>query len=235
MAGVAFRRAVVVCALLLVCSGSASASWHAQVFVVGGEPRGWRKPTEHNEETYNHWAARNRFHVGDFLHFKYDKNDSVLVVSADDYKFCGAAEPLLRFDGGDTRIRLDHTGSCYFISGAPGHCDEGQRMAVSVLLTQQEGGKLGSPAKAPAAAMPPGGEGEGEGGSYQDPGSGGYNKPGPGSSGGSGSSRPPHVVDAGADGKKTTSGAAGSPSVHASPTALDAALLLLVALVLAAA
>ncbi|WVZ81538.1 hypothetical protein U9M48_028904 [Paspalum notatum var. saurae] len=243
MAGVAF--VVVVCALfLLVCSaGSASASWHAQVFVVGGEPRGWRKPTEPTEETYNHWAARNRFHVGDFLHFKYDKNDSVLVVSADDYKFCGAANPLQQFDGGDTRIRLDRTGFCFFISGAPGHCDEGQRMSVRVLLAQQEGGggKPGAaPARAPAAAaMPPGGDGDG--GSYEDPGSGGYDKPAPragagSSSGGSGTARPPppppppHVVDAGADGKKTTSGAAG-----ASPAALDAALLLLVSFALAAA
>lgn len=69
MAGAAFPAVVFsflgAAAILLV--GSASAAWHAQVFVVGGEPRGWAKPTTPNEESYNHWATRNRFHVGDFL------------------------------------------------------------------------------------------------------------------------------------------------------------------------
>lgn len=70
MAGAAFFPAAVVLSLLGAATllvGSASAAWHAQVFVVGGEARGWRKPTAPNEESYNHWAVRNRFHVGDFL------------------------------------------------------------------------------------------------------------------------------------------------------------------------
>ena len=35
-------------------------------FKVGGE-RGWTKPTGNESETYNEWATRNRFHVGDSL------------------------------------------------------------------------------------------------------------------------------------------------------------------------
>ncbi|OEL13070.1 hypothetical protein BAE44_0025912 [Dichanthelium oligosanthes] len=224
MAGVAFPAAVV-CALLgaaVLLVGTASAAWHAQVFVVGGEPRGWAKPEAPNEETYNHWAARNRFHVGDFLHFKYDKNDSVLVVSGDDYKFCGAAKPALRFDGGDTRFRLDHSGFCYFISGAPGHCDAGQRMTVRVLPQQQEGSSRPAPAEAPAA-MPPVGGGEDEGGGSFGPpfgsgsGAGGGSTPGhgggaSGSGSGSGSTSssttPPPRGVVGADGNNRTSGAA---------------------------
>ena len=68
MAGAPFP-AVLLCLLgaATFLVGSASAAWHAQVFVVGGEPRGWRKPTAPNEESYNHWAVRNRFHAGDFL------------------------------------------------------------------------------------------------------------------------------------------------------------------------
>ncbi|CAN6164254.1 unnamed protein product [Urochloa humidicola] len=212
----AVRVLLVVVAAAVFVVRSASASWHAQVFVVGGEPRGWAQPDAPDDETYNHWAARNRFHVGDFLHFKYDKNDSVLVVSRDDYKFCGASRPAQRFEGGDTRIRLDHSGFCYYISGAPGHCDAGQRMTVRVLPPFQDGGGTPAPAaEAPAAAMAPeGGDGGGdedEGGSFQPP------PPGSGSGGGSISGPrtsasalpPPHphgAAGAGGDGK--TSGAA---------------------------
>ncbi|RCV21272.1 hypothetical protein SETIT_4G126000v2 [Setaria italica] len=181
MASVVAFPAAVACALLVAAAvflvGSASASWHAQVFEVGGEPRGWAKPAAPNGETYNHWAARNRFHVGDFLHkyscnasiashFKYDKNDSVLVVSRDDYKFCDAVRPSQRFDGGDTRLRLENSGFSYFISGAPGHCDAGQRMTLRVLpqQQQQDGGSEAAPTGAPGAMAPGGAAGGGGGG-----------------------------------------------------------------------
>ncbi|XP_062230055.1 early nodulin-like protein 12 [Phragmites australis] len=207
MAGVPFAAfaCVLVAATVLVVSASAS----PQVFVVGGEPRGWRKPVP-NEETYNHWAARNRFHVGDFLHFKYEKNDSVLLVSRDDYKLCGAAKPTQRFDGGDTRFRLDHSGFLYFISGAPGHCDAGQRMTARV-MAQSEG--KAAPAEAPA--MSPGEDDEG--GSFG-PGSGarsGGSKPGSGTgsgyaSGSGSTTTTPH--HAGTDGKTSGSASVRAPS-----------------------
>ena len=65
-AGVAFPAAVVVACAAVFLAGAASASWHAQVFEVGGA-RGWEKPAAPTGESYDHWAARNRFHVGDFL------------------------------------------------------------------------------------------------------------------------------------------------------------------------
>ncbi|RLM54512.1 hypothetical protein C2845_PM10G10950 [Panicum miliaceum] len=213
-AGVAFPAAVVVRALLGAAAaaflvGSASASWHAEVFKVGGE-KGWEKPAAPDNESYSHWAASNHFHVGDFLHFKYDKNDSVLVVTRDDYKFCGAARPAQRFDGGDTRFCLDHNGFFYFISGAPGHCQAGQRMMLRVLAQgRQEGGSDPAPPAEAPDAMTPGGEDEG--GSYEpSPGSGG-SKPGHGGSGsglgsGSTSTLPPRGVAGG--GGNETSGAA---------------------------
>jgi len=151
--------------------------------------------------------------------FKYDMNDSVLVVTRDDYKLCGASRPAQRFDGGDTRFCLDHGGFCYFISGAPGHCQAGQRMMLRVLEQgrQEGGGDPAPPAEAPDDAMAPGGEDEG--GSYEpSPGSGsgsgsggGSSKPGHGGGGsglgsGSASTLPPRAV-AGAGGNET-SGAA---------------------------
>ena len=46
------------------CSFAAAAA--AFQFKVGGE-RGWAKPNGNESETYNEWATRNRFHVGDSL------------------------------------------------------------------------------------------------------------------------------------------------------------------------
>ncbi|XP_073010892.1 uncharacterized protein [Typha latifolia] len=122
----------------------------AYEFRVGG-PRGWTKPTGNESETYNHWAKRNRFHVGDYLHFKY-VNDSVLLVSHNEYKECNTTDPILQFTGGDTSFRFDRGGLFYFISGEPGHCDSGQRMIVRVMVHPE----TISPALAPLSSGPSG-------------------------------------------------------------------------------
>jgi hypothetical protein len=61
----AFMLSAVAACLILAGAVPASAS-SPRVFTVGGEARGWRQPAP-GEETYNHWASRNRFHVGDLL------------------------------------------------------------------------------------------------------------------------------------------------------------------------
>ena len=63
--------------------------------------------------------------------FKY-ANDSVLLVSHDDYKQCSTETPVRRFTGGDTKFTLDGLGPFYFVSGVPGHCEKGQRMIARV-------------------------------------------------------------------------------------------------------
>lgn len=105
-------------------------------------------------------------------------------MTRDDYKRCGADRPVLRLEGGEARFRLERSGFLYFISGAPGHCDAGQRFTVRVMAQRDNG--AASPTEAPA--MSP---------------SGGSFNPTPGS--GSGSTRMPPRGKAG-DGK--TSGAA---------------------------
>lgn len=49
--------------MFMVAVMSAAASFQ---FKVGGD-NGWTKPTGNESETYNEWATRNRFHVGDSL------------------------------------------------------------------------------------------------------------------------------------------------------------------------
>ncbi|KAL0916280.1 hypothetical protein M5K25_013776 [Dendrobium thyrsiflorum] len=118
--------------ILLSASAFLNDAATAIQFRVGG-PLGWRKPTGFESETYNHWAGRNRFHVGDSLYFKYVK-DSVLVVDKDHYDECNTINPLLRFTDGNTTIRFDRFGYFYFISGQSGHCKAGQKLIVRVMV-----------------------------------------------------------------------------------------------------
>ncbi|KAK4487431.1 hypothetical protein RD792_005934 [Penstemon davidsonii] len=100
-------------------------------FEVGGKT-GWTKPTGKEPETYNQWAAKNRFHIGDTLNFKY-QNDSVLVVSSADYLNCNTSNPISKFEDGNTVFKFDRSGFFYFISGQPGNCKSGQKLIVRVM------------------------------------------------------------------------------------------------------
>ncbi|KAG1327425.1 early nodulin-like protein 1 [Cocos nucifera] len=121
-------------------------------FRVGG-PRGWTLPTGNESETFNHWATRNRFHVGDSLYFKYE-NDSVLVVDHGDYNDCNTSKPLFKFNDGNTTFRFDRYGFFYFISGEPGSCEAGERMIIRVMVHPE----VISPGPGLAPSPQPGGD-----------------------------------------------------------------------------
>ncbi|KAK6133036.1 hypothetical protein DH2020_033191 [Rehmannia glutinosa] len=103
-----------------------------------GEKRGWKLPTGNEPETYNEWAAKNRFHIGDTVHFKYEK-DSVLVVNSADYLNCNTSNPISKFEDGNTVFQFDRSGLFYFISGQPGHCRSGQRLIIRVMHPSKPG------------------------------------------------------------------------------------------------
>ncbi|KAL0320888.1 UNVERIFIED_CONTAM: hypothetical protein Sradi_5350300 [Sesamum radiatum] len=115
-----------------------------------GEERGWTIPTGKEPETYNEWAAKNRFHIGDTLYFKYEK-DSVLVVTSADYLNCSTSNPISKYEDGNTVFQLDRPGFFYFISGQPGHCKLGQRLIVRVMHPSE--------VEAPELAPSPGSDG----------------------------------------------------------------------------
>ncbi|XP_021905486.1 early nodulin-like protein 1 [Carica papaya] len=101
-------------------------------FQVGGDD-GWVMPKSKNDaESYNQWAAKNRFQVDDTVRFKY-KKDSVMVVTEDEYAKCRSAHPVFFSNNGDTVFKLDRPGLFYFISGVTGHCERGQKMIIKVL------------------------------------------------------------------------------------------------------
>jgi hypothetical protein len=100
--------------------------------------------------------------------FKYE-NDSVLLVDREDFDACNATEPIARSDDGSTTFPLDRPGFFCFISGHPGHCEEGQRLIVRVMVLPAELAPAPGPdAYAPGTSQPGqggGGSGGGQGGS----------------------------------------------------------------------
>ncbi|XP_048533519.1 early nodulin-like protein 1 [Triticum urartu] len=149
MASVIVLAAAAACCCILLAASVSPASPAPVVYSVGDE-RGWAVPAGNGTETYNHWAKKNRFQVGDVLDFKYAAKDSVLLVNHDDYKMCSTVTPLTRFADGDTKFKFDRTGFFFFVSGVPGHCEAGQRMIASVVGHST---LAAAPAKPPAVGV----------------------------------------------------------------------------------
>jgi hypothetical protein len=91
--------------------------------------------------------------------FKY-ANDSVLLVDRTAFDACNTTEPLATFADGATKFVLDRPGFFCFISGKPGHCEEGQRLIVRVMVQPAIVATPG-PASAPATSAPQPGHGGG--------------------------------------------------------------------------
>lgn len=85
--------------------------------------------------------------------FKY-KKDSVMVVSEDGYKKCNATHPLFFSNTGKSKVVLDHPGLYYFISGATGHCEKGQKMIIKVMGLEPDSSPANSTDSGGAAVAP---------------------------------------------------------------------------------
>ncbi|KAG9158954.1 hypothetical protein Leryth_013321 [Lithospermum erythrorhizon] len=102
-----------------------------------GDKTGWIVPPPNDTNFYNHWASQKRFKPGDTIRFKY-KKDSVMEVMEEDYTRCNSTRPTLFSNTGNSIYSLDRSGYFYFISGASGHCQKGQKMVVKVMTLDQE-------------------------------------------------------------------------------------------------
>ncbi|KAK4274499.1 hypothetical protein QN277_017707 [Acacia crassicarpa] len=121
----------------------------AREILVGGKPDAWIIPSSQSD-SLNQWAERSRFQVGDHLVWKYEGGkDSVLQVSKEDYVNCKTSNPIGEYSDGNTKVKLDRPGPFYFISGANGHCEKGQKLVVIVLTPRNRHMGI-SPAPSPA-------------------------------------------------------------------------------------
>ncbi|KAJ7966275.1 Early nodulin-like protein [Quillaja saponaria] len=121
----------------------------AREILVGGKSDSWKVPSSESD-SLNQWAGKMRFKVGDFLVWKYESGkDSVLQVSKENYVNCSTVNPIKEYKDGDTKVELERHGAFYFISGAKGHCQKGQKLIV-VVLSPRHGHTGISPAPSPA-------------------------------------------------------------------------------------
>lgn len=49
------------------------------------------------------------------------------------YYHCDESKPIIACNNGNSTVILDRSGLFYFISGAPDHCKNGQRMIIDVM------------------------------------------------------------------------------------------------------
>ena len=123
-------------------------------FTVGGR-NGWAVPTGSEGETLNQWAERLRFHVGDTLLFKYQASqDSVLQVTPEAFQNCNTTSPIATYNDGNTAFKFPQSGPFYFISGAQGHCQKGQKIVVVVMSQGGRRSSAHSPVAAPIVSSP---------------------------------------------------------------------------------
>ncbi|KAG5569465.1 hypothetical protein H5410_059231 [Solanum commersonii] len=129
----------------------------AREFIVDGKENSWKIPSSPDE--FNKWAEKTRFRIGDYIVLNYDpKSDSVLQVNEEDYNNCNKAQPIKSYQDGVTKILLDKSGPFFFISGANGHCEKGQKLNVRVLSPKHSSStrvEFLAPTLAPAPALAP--------------------------------------------------------------------------------
>ncbi|KAL5725885.1 hypothetical protein ACHQM5_008974 [Ranunculus cassubicifolius] len=101
--------------------------------VLGGTKyQGW-KP----DSNYTEWAAKERFVLGDWLYWGYDKHFySVYRVNYTSYMSCNTNDPIKNITGGAGRdvFQLLEPITYYFIS-AGGWCWHGMKVAIPVNLS----------------------------------------------------------------------------------------------------
>ncbi|KAE8126072.1 hypothetical protein FH972_020819 [Carpinus fangiana] len=120
----------------------------AREFLVGSKTNAWKIPSS-EAESLNKWAEASRFQIGDSLVWNYDPSkDSVLQVSEKDFESCSTSSPIAVYKDGSTKVKLDRSGAFYFISGAEGHCEKGQKLVTVVLSVRRQFSYV-SPAPSP--------------------------------------------------------------------------------------
>ncbi|XP_033136916.1 early nodulin-like protein 1 [Brassica rapa] len=96
-----------------------------------GDLDSWGIPTD--AKVYTKWPKSHSFKIGDSLLFLYPPSeDSMIQVTASNFKSCNTKDPILYMNDGNSLFNLTQNGTFYFTSGHPGHCQKYQKLIVSV-------------------------------------------------------------------------------------------------------
>ncbi|KAK9149624.1 hypothetical protein Scep_008381 [Stephania cephalantha] len=121
------------------------------------DSQGWGIPR--SPDAYRNWAANKDFEVGDMLIFNFPtQQHDVAEVTKAAFDSCSGTNPISIQRNGPATIRLDSTGNHYFICTFPGHCNAGQKLAITVGSNDDAVSPSGSPSpprRTPGSALPP--------------------------------------------------------------------------------
>uniref|UniRef100_J3L9U1 Phytocyanin domain-containing protein n=1 Tax=Oryza brachyantha TaxID=4533 RepID=J3L9U1_ORYBR len=132
----ASRSCVVAGAWCFVLLHAVAMGAAATQYKVGGDG-GWGVPGA-GAESYNTWAEKTSFQIGDQLLFVYPKDkDSVLLVEPADYNACNTASYDKKFADGSTTVTLDRAGAFFFISGVDANCRANEKLIVMYINSQR--------------------------------------------------------------------------------------------------
>ncbi|KAJ8542926.1 hypothetical protein K7X08_005449 [Anisodus acutangulus] len=120
-------------------------------YKVGGSGD-WSVPIDPNVNSYNQWAERSRFQIGDTLSFNYPADkDSVLLVKKADFDNCNTASPIEKYIDGHSVVKFTHSGPFYFISGVHDNCVKNQKLHVVVMADRSKSNKTAASPPSPSA------------------------------------------------------------------------------------
>ncbi|KAL2463248.1 Cupredoxin superfamily protein [Forsythia ovata] len=106
-----------------------------------GDKAGWNA----RGTDYNAWVAGKNFKVGDIIVFQYGpKHHNLLQVSKQDYETCTCSAPLATYTSGRDSIKIQAAEKYYFICGFQGHCQAGQKVAISTTSNANDCSTLSS-------------------------------------------------------------------------------------------
>ncbi|CAL9026061.1 unnamed protein product [Prunus brigantina] len=122
--------ALVLFVMMVLCGACSGAVYRV------GDSDGW---TSRGLVDYNKWASPKDFHVGDTLIFAYNNQfHNVMEVSDQDFQSCNATSAIATYTSGSDTFTLKRPGHFYFLCGAPGHCQAGQKVDIKVTLPVPE-------------------------------------------------------------------------------------------------
>ncbi|CAN6586599.1 unnamed protein product [Malus baccata var. baccata] len=116
-----------------------------------GDSDGW---TSRGLVDYNKWASTKEFHVGDTLIFAYNSQyHNLMQVTKQDFESCNTTAAITVYTSGSDTITLRRPDHYYFLCGAPGLCQAGQKVDIKVTLPIPQS-SLASPNPAPQGSLP---------------------------------------------------------------------------------
>ncbi|KAL6497791.1 hypothetical protein OROHE_026941 [Orobanche hederae] len=121
-----------------------------------GDDAGW---TIIGNVNYRDWASNKTFQLGDIIIFEYNPQfHNVMQVTHPEYRTCNVSSPVSTLTTGNDTITIRTYGHHFYVCGAPGHCQLGQKVDINVVAAATAPHVSISPSTSAvpaAAAVPP--------------------------------------------------------------------------------